>query len=313
MEHCSLKKQVKLNRSLIFGYFSIVLGIILFSSMEVFSKLITLSKPYPSPFWISTIRFLLAGIVFIPSFFSYPRFTLKDLLGIFICSVFSVTIAITCLFQVALMPKFNLDAGIAAIIFCSNPIIVIMLSPVFVRRRNLSFLYIRFCGAFLALSGVVIASWSAIDGFGCSFEGMLMMFLAAILFGAQVPYSKKYLLEYGGMKYLGALFLMGGATSAIVAYSIDGLPTLIQINTHIWSMLGYSLIAGALGYYFYFQGFRYVETSHGSQFFFLKPILAPLIAFFVLGEPLSWTLVLGVLVILFGIKLSFTSTKQKYL
>jgi drug/metabolite transporter (DMT)-like permease len=304
MSHNSLKRQVHSNRAVIFGYSSIILGIILFSSVEVFSKLVTTSKFYPPPFWISTIRFLLAGIVFIPAFFSYPRFKFKDLVGIFICSLLSVTLAITCLFQVSLMPHFNLDAGIAAIIFCSNPIIVMVLSPLIARRYHTGLH--RISGAFIALIGVIIASWAAIKGFGSSFEGIILMFIAAVLFGAQVPYSKKYLLEYGGMKYLGALFLMGGITSAVVAYSFEGFPTLDQMSYSLWPMLGYSFITGALGYYFYFQGFRHVDVSRGAQFFFLKPILAPIIAFFVLGEPLSWSIAVGVIVILLGIKWTFT-------
>ena len=300
----SLKEQVYSNRAIMFGYFSIILGIALFSSIEVFSKLITATKPHPTPYWISSIRFLLAGIVFIPSFFSYPKFKLKDLLGIFICSIFSVTLAITCFFQVALMPAFQLDAGIAAIIFCSSPIFVVFLSPIIARRYNSGLC--RLSGAFLALAGVLVASLSAINGFGSSFEGVLMMFFAAILFGVQVPYSKKYLLEYGGMKYLGALFLMGGLTSAIIAYFFEGVPTLAQVSCSIWPMLGYSLLTGALGYYFYFQGFRHINTSEGAKLFCLKPVLAPIIAFFVLGESLSWTLAIGVIIILAGIKWAYT-------
>jgi drug/metabolite transporter (DMT)-like permease len=309
MSQNTLKSQVQSNRAVIFGYCSIILGIILFSSVEVFSKLVTTSKFYPPHFWISAIRFLLAGIVFIPSFFSYPRFKFKDLVGIFICSIFSVTLAITCFFQVSLMPRFHLDAGIAAIIFCSNPIIVMILSPLIARRYHTGLH--RISGAFIALIGVIVASWSAIEGFGSSFDGMILMFFAAILFGAQVPYSKKYLLEYGGMKYLGALFLMGGVTSAIIAYSFEGLPTLDQMSYSLWPMLGYSFIPGVLGYYFYFQGFRHVDLSRGSQFFFLKPILAPIIAFFILGEALSWTLAGGVIIILLGIKWSFIPKKKE--
>ena len=309
MSHNSLKNQVHSNRAVIFGYISICIGIVLFSSVEVFSKLITASEAYPTPFWISTIRFMLAGIVFIPSFFSYPRFKLKDLFGIFLCSIFSITIGITCLFQVSLMPQFNLDAGIAAIIFCSNPIFVMIFSP-FIARKYHTGEY-RICGAFIALIGVIIASWSAIRGFGSSFEGILLMFLAAILFGLQIPYSKKYLMVYGGMKYLGALFLMGGLTSAVVAFSFEGIPTLEQISLSIWPMLGYSLLTGALGYYFYFQGLKHVDVSKGAQFSFLKPVLAPIIAFFVLGEALSWSLSVGVVIIILGIKYTFTPKKNE--
>ena len=207
------------------------------------------------------------------------------------------------------MPQFHLNAGIAAVIFCSNPIFVIMLSPILAPEHHTGLH--RTEGAFIAFIGVIIASWSAILGFGESFIGMTLMLISAFLFAAQVPFSKKYILKYGGMKYLGALFLMGSATSAVIALIFDGTPTTTQLTNNIWAMLGYSIIAGSIGYYFYFHGFKHVDASRGSQLFFLKSILAPIIAFFVLKEHLSWSLVIGIIVILLGIHMAFTPRKLK--
>ncbi|MCF7791535.1 MAG: DMT family transporter [Victivallales bacterium] len=308
MQEKTLNERIKKNKAVMFGYFSLIIGVFLFSSAEVFSKLVTMTKPYPSAYWISSVRFILAGIVFIPSFFARPCFKLRDLFVIFFLSIFSVTLAMTCFFQVALMPEYNLNASIAAIIFCANPIFAIFWSPLVNRRFGVTG-FRRLSGAFIALVGVAIAAFSAIEGFGSSFEGAFLMLGASVLFAVQIPYSKKYILEYGSMKYLGMLFLMGGFVSAVVAYFISGIPEPAQFSNNLWVMLGYSLITCALGHYLYSHGFKNVNTSKGAQISFLKPLLAPVIALYVLGTPIYDSVIIGVIIILAGINWAIVQKK----
>jgi drug/metabolite transporter (DMT)-like permease len=45
--------------------------------------------------------------------------------------------------------------------------------------------------------------------------------------------------------------------------------------------------AVGIGYLLYFEGLRRVTASHGTALFYLKPVLATVFAYLILGEPLS--------------------------
>lgn len=280
------------------GYGSIFLGVLIFSTMEVVSKIATASSPHLDAFWLSTTRFIISGVVFIPALFYGPKISSKDLMGMCSCSILAITLSMTCFYQVALMPYFNLNAGIAAVLFCSAPIFVVLLSPFISPESKPKTVNLK--GAFLALFGVIIASWHAINGIKASCIGILLVIIAAVLFAAQAPHARVYVKKYGGLKFIAVLLLFGGISSLLISIFLKGIPPLGQFTTHWFALTYYGLIGTGLGYFFYFYGFKLVYAERSSQLLFLKPIMAPIFAFFILGEPLYSSLILGVVIILFG-------------
>jgi drug/metabolite transporter (DMT)-like permease len=68
-----------------------------------------------------------------------------------------------------------------------------------------------------------------------------------------------------------------------------------------WLGIAYlSLIGTALGYFLFIYGISHVEASAGSMAFFLKPFLAALFAWLILGEALTLPMLIGGMCILGG-------------
>ena len=65
-------------------------------------------------------------------------------------------------------------------------------------------------------------------------------------------------------------------------------------------LLYLGIFVTGLGYYFYMKAIELGGPSVASIAFFLKPVIAPILAFIVLGEPITANLIAGVLFILAG-------------
>jgi drug/metabolite transporter (DMT)-like permease len=65
-----------------------------------------------------------------------------------------------------------------------------------------------------------------------------------------------------------------------------------------------AIVATGLGYFLYFYGISHVEASLGSMTFFLKPFIAALLAWLVLGETLTAAVLLGGATIIIGIAIT---------
>jgi drug/metabolite transporter (DMT)-like permease len=291
------------------GYLSIIIGIALFSLLEIACKKINGSGNALGPFWIATSRFVLGAIILSPGLFQGLRVSKRALSGIFFCSFISGTLALTIFYQLALMPAFHLNASVGAIIICANPIFVIFLTPLLSKNKNKGVSRIE--GAFVAFVGIVVASLSSFHLGEGSVVGILFMFIAAILFALQVPFSKNYIAKYGAVKYTGLFLLFSAITSIVVAFSTEGTPHLIQFSSNWKALLVMGVLGSGVGYFFYFGGFKYVEPAKGAVLFFLKPIFAPIFAFFILSDGISLILMLGVFIILFGIYITYRPREKR--
>jgi uncharacterized membrane protein len=97
---------------------------------------------------------------------------------------------------------------------------------------------------------------------------------------------------------VGSLFFVvaltaGGGWSELAGYNLAG-----------WAWLLYlGVVTVGLGYVLYFEGLRRVPASRGASLFYLKPVLALLVAHAALGEPVTYTLLLASLLVASGILL----------
>jgi hypothetical protein len=77
---------------------------------------------------------------------------------------------------------------------------------------------------------------------------------------------------------------------------------LFTFNPAVWPQILYlTVLVTALAYYCYFVGLSLLDTSLGATVFFVKPLLAALLAAAVLGERLTPGLATGALLVLASI------------
>lgn len=272
-------------------YLSIFITILLFSSIEVFSKMLT---GHIDPYYIAFLRFFISGVILI--LIDIRRMWLvhmKDLLVMALLGIIGITIALGS-FHLAIT---GLEASTAAVIFSMNPIFSSLFAT-FILKEHISLN--KVVGILLGFAGVylVIFGFSPIDL--SNIKNIMLMFVAAIGFGLYIAASKPYVKKYGTFFTTGFIFIFGSIPYLLFidSFVITNLVQSIPIISYL------SLITTGLAYSLYFYGLKRVPVLVGSSMFYLKPVFATILAIFLLGESPAIHFYIGVFIILSGMALT---------
>lgn len=168
-------------------------------------------------------------------------------------------------------------------------------------------------GIFIGFIGILILFNFDISGlFSGKFIGLGTMILAPIAYGFSNQFANRYLKEVPVMVIAAGTLTVGFTTTGILSIVLDGFPT--AVFTSVVSM-GSILMLGVFGSGVAYLLNYYMITKGGAQFASFVTYLVPVSAMFwgwlILDEPLSWHLLLGLLVIFGGVYLSGKKSKQK--
>lgn len=273
------------------GVIALLLGILIFSSIEVVSKMIETGLP---PFRLAFLRFFIGGLVLIPVGFKNRSFCTKDYFEFAKLGLIGVTITIG-IYHLAIV---YCPANVAAIIFSCNPAFVAVFAPVLLGEKLSAG---KIISTILCLLGI---SWIGFhfDKTGDSSPvGVILMVAAAIGFSLYTIMLKKAVPKHGALTITCASGLFGSFFLLPISLGLEGLG---GWNCGLGGWLGVlylSIVATGIGYFLYFYGISHVEASLGSMTFFLKPFIAALLAWLLLGEEVTSSVLFGGVVILIGI------------
>lgn len=248
---------------------------------------------------LTFLRFLIGGLMLLPFAISDLKkrghsLTAGDLGYLLFLGVISISISMT-LLQVSMI---GINANLAAIIICTNPLFTMIFAHFvaddpFTKRKAVVLL--------LMLIGLVIVANPAevlSGGIDPLYLGCAVV--AAVTFGLYTAYGKRRIASIGGMAQNAFSFLFGCAVLLPVMLIAD-IPIFGGISAQTLPVLLYlGIFVTGLGYYFYMKAIELGWPSVASIAFFLKPVIAPILAFIVLGEPITANLIVGVLFILAG-------------
>ena len=300
-------------RNFLIGCLCIALATTIFSTMEVLLKLPAVAGAF-HPLQITMERFVVGGVCLIP----LAAHALKKR-GIRLTAADLRYFALTGLLNVPLgMVLYQLSithgrANVVAVIFSGNPVFVTMLAFLLlheaIRWNNILALVLEVCGILVI-----------VDPFGQAEVSLLsigLVIASALFFSFYTVLGKKKTASMGSIVVTCASFLFGGAELALLlllghtgfgavyrAVHLDvfcDVPFFQGING---STLPYFLFIGivncAAGYVFHMLAVEKTSATYGSLVFFFKPILAPLLALMVLGEPVTGKMIVSILLFLTG-------------
>jgi len=284
-----------------YAYLAIFTTIALFSTIEVVIKLINNNIDL---FLLAFVRFFVSGLILLC--FGYVQ-QHKDekvkgitLFKIILLGVFGISIGLGSF-------HFSMEyikASTGAVIFSMNPIFSAITAFVIL---NESLHFKNIFGMILGLIGVYILSFgfNAIDV--SSLVGVGAMLLSAIVFGTYIVLSKKYIAKYGTFMVTGIGFASGALLFLpfVKSYRVENIAFTISILSYI------TILATTLAYALYFYGLKRVPVSVGASMFYLKPILASILAVCVLSEKLLYNFYIGLALILFGLLLTNSKKRVK--
>lgn len=293
------------------GFFYIILATLLFSTMEIALK--SVGGQFNSV-QINLTRFLIGGIVLIPlairalrqraMFLNFRAILSFAFLG-FLCCVVSMTC-----FQLAVE---NANASVVAVLFSCNPVFVFLFAFLIMRvvllRRHILALLMECLGILLLINPLHTS---------ISCAGIIFSLLATVTFALYAVLGARQCELYSGIVVTCGSFLCGSVEMLLlVVFSyFEPIATFLSSNglsifADIPLFQGYTAqnfpvmlyicfgVTGA-GFACYFMAMQATSPVTASLVFFLKPALAPIFAFFLLGEPIPFNMVLGIFLILAG-------------
>lgn len=266
------------------------------------------------PMQITVERFLVGGVCLVP----LAACTLKKR-GIRLTAADLGYFALTGLLNVPLgMVLYQLSithgrANVVAVIFSGNPIFVTVLAFLLLHEaihwNHILALVLEVCGILVI-----------VDPFGqgeVSLLSIVLVVLSALFFSFYTVLGKKKTAQMGSIVVTCVSFLLGGGELAVIlllghtrfsavyeAVHLDvfcHVPLLQGIDS---TTLPYLLFIGIVncgaGYVFHMLAVEKTSATYGSLVFFFKPILAPLLALWVLGEPLTGKMLFSIGLFLAG-------------
>lgn len=279
------------------GILGLLGGVGLFSTVEIASKII---GPRVDPVVLTFLRFFLTGLVLIVICLPMLRMRLEPLrgkdFGIFLLNgLIGIALGIT-LFHIAILTMEK--AASAAVVFSVNPVFVILLSR-FVNKEPWR-LHV-WAAAVLGVLGVSFFAFESGAFLAVSLQGLGLMLLAAFFFALSICISRRVVGDYGAMMLTGFSALSGSMVLAPLAwyrFPYGG----IGLIAGAWLPVAYVVVFGTvLAYVLYYYGIMNTSAQKASLAFFLKPVLASVLAALILGENINGYMITGTALIIFGL------------
>ncbi len=257
------------------------------------------------PFAAAFLRFTIASLVLLAYIYlregRLPGLSIKQGIAIVLLGMTGV-FAYNVLFFSGLQ---TVTAGRASLIIALNPIAISLLSSIIFKEK---LTVVKLIGIVLSISGavVVITNGDLSGIFNNSIGlGELMIFgcvaswVTYSLIGKTVMSGLSPLVSVGYSAVAGAILL------AVPAFNQGLINSIAGYSVHHWISLVYlGLFGTVLGFVWYYEGINIVGPMKSSVFINFVPVSAIILAFLILGEPVTISLVTGASLVICGVLLT---------
>ncbi len=254
------------------------------------------------PFAFGFYRFIISSLVLlaINRFLNHSvRIEKKDY-----WKIWGLGILIIPLNQLAFLYGQSLtSSGHGAILFATTPVWIFLIAQ-FILREKL--IVRRAIGIVIAVIGVIVLMTGGAVELGTEYlYGDLLILLAVLTWAFYTVFGKELVRKYGALRITAyalssgtLLYLPFGAYFAsqldYAAVSLGGWMTVLYMA------IGTSVIAYGLWYW----ALKYMDASRMAVFHNIQPVVATIVAFFWLGEPLGIEFIVGGVIVLGGVILA---------
>jgi len=197
-------------------------------------------------------------------------------------------------------------AAVFATVFGASPIAVYLLSRLILgepltRARGLGVLF-GFLGILVLAASKPSAHFSLL--------GLLLAIACVVSFSLFTVYLKRVGAGYTGVPFTAVCFTFG-ALYLMPLTLLDGdTNTLAHARTLFIPVLYLSIATTGLAYILYFKGLERIDATQASSIILLKPPVAAILAWAILGEAITTNLLFSMLLILGGLYLVIWASRR---
>ena len=248
---------------------------------------------------------LISGSVFLVAliYFLYKRFSIN--LAQVNYYLFMSLVGIVIPFIAIITGQKNIDSAMAGILMATMPISTILLSHLFLDDEKMN--KQKFIGFIISFLGVFILIYRDdlfIDNsISETFESQLLVILGATLYAFAAIYGKKYKITDPLSASTGTILFATFFMTIYLIFIDQSKPSYSNLLLDM-NILLLGVLCTAIATVIYFHILQSEGASFISMMNFLIPLWAILFGIIILNDQFSWNYILGLLVILFGIKLA---------
>lgn len=256
---------------------------------------------YVSPLLLVGLRFTIAGVFMAVFVWKKPLpKKVLDWIRIFTIGVFQTAGVMGCIF----LSLRTISAGESSILTFSNPLLVVLLSTIFLGIRYHLFHWI---GVIVGFAGVFITL-----GFHLHLEiGILLGLGASLSWSIGTLLIKKWGARFNIWVLTAYQMLFGGLLLLLMSFSLET-PAMIIAPTSIFIILWLAIMASIVQFAIWFYLINIGDPGKTSAFLFLAPFFGVLSGWILLKEVVEWYVYAGSLFIFLGIFLvNWTFSKDK--
>ena len=195
------------------------------------------------------------------------------------------------------------EAGTTAWIVSTTPVFMALLGWVVLRER-LS--WIRVSGILLAFVGVLLVVYdgdlSAISLRSFGKPGDILILISAINWAVFSVLSRRGLKQYPATLMMFYVMSFGWLFISILFFATQNISEIGQLTLNGWTGVTFlGIFCSGLAYIAWYDALQALTTAQTGVFLYIEPLVAVIVAFLILGEPVTAALLIGGAIILLGV------------
>lgn len=286
----------------------IILTAFFFGTMEIALKL---AGAHLNAIQLTFIRFFIGGIILLPFGIidlkkRKVKLTCGDFIYLIVLGIICVCISMS-LFQIGVMKT---NASLAAVIISINPVFTMVFAHFMTEDK---FTVKKAIVLAMNIIGLIIVANPFSLSKGNNIVGILTVLVASVAFGLYTALGKKRIAKIGNMAQNSLSFIFG-CSVLFIAMLIGKVPVVSGINKgNILLIMYLAIFVTGVGYICFGKAIALSNPSTASIAFFIKPVIATILAFFILDEKVTVNIIIGIIVIITGslINLLWKTKKTK--
>jgi drug/metabolite transporter (DMT)-like permease len=282
------------------GYLLLGITIIIFSTLEVVTSTL---KGIIDPLQLTFLRFFIGGIVLLPLVIKRrERLSSRDLLFFLGLGILNILISMG-----SLQLSINLGkASTAAILISSNPIFVLLFSMILLKEKVT---YDKTVCILFGITGITLIIYKGNVG-GDTASSLALGIIASLTFGLYTVLGK---LKSEGISSITMICVSSilGSLFYVPILLLNNIPLFHIPEGTFLKILYLGVFLSGIAYITYMEALKLLTASKGAMVFFLKPVIASILAMVFLGESMSVKTIAGMALVLVGIMVNFLKINFK--
>ena len=205
--------------------------------------------------------------------------------------------------------EMTVPSGYAALIISCTPIWVAIIESILDKKRPSVFLVISLL---IGVAGIAVLNWPAIIAGNLNdLKGLFLLIIAGLSWGAGSIYQKRKNIHTTPEISSAVQQFTGGIALLITSFIISE-PTMNPVPSAWWAW-GYLIIFGSvITFTSFVKALKLLPPNIVFTYAFVNPVVAVLLGFIILGEPITpWTFA-GATLVLVGVLGVFKEQKELY-